>query len=189
MYSDHSDKCETTCSEMVAPDSNEPEITTQQGASTAIVASSLLGVVPSVCCSREVNMEAAIEKYNDDLPSPELISTELRRWKARYCEMAEELRPSTPAAAIKDCDLYPNIRVLLQVACTLPVTSCECERSASALRRLHNYMRAYMGMSRLSSLALLHIYYDMDVDFDEVVTRYAHLHPRKLELDSLEIEH
>ena len=31
---------------MVAPDSNEPEITTQQGASTAIVASSLLGVVP-----------------------------------------------------------------------------------------------------------------------------------------------
>ena len=40
--------------------------------------------------------------------------------------------------------LYPNIRVLLQVACTLPVTSCECERSASALRRLHNYMRASM---------------------------------------------
>ena len=31
---DHSDKCKTTCSEMVAPDSNEPEITTQQGAST-----------------------------------------------------------------------------------------------------------------------------------------------------------
>ena len=32
--SDHSDKCKTTCSEMVAPDSNEPEITTQQGASS-----------------------------------------------------------------------------------------------------------------------------------------------------------
>ena len=32
--SDHSDKCETTCSEIVASDSNEPEITTQQGAST-----------------------------------------------------------------------------------------------------------------------------------------------------------
>ena len=57
----------------------------------AIAASSLLGVVPSVCCSREVNMEAAIEKNNDDLPSPELISTKLRMWKARYCEMAEEL--------------------------------------------------------------------------------------------------
>ena len=78
------------------------------------------------------------------------------------------------------------------VACTLPVTSCECERSASALRRLHNYTRASMGMSRLSSLALLHIHYDMHVDLDEVVTRYAHLHPRKLEHDSIirnEIEH
>ncbi|KAL5502421.1 hypothetical protein EMCRGX_G009191 [Ephydatia muelleri] len=67
---------------------------------------------------KEVNMEAAIEKYNDDLPSPELISTELRRWKARYCEMAEELRPCTPAAAIKDCDsdLYPQYQS--------PTTSC-----------------------------------------------------------------
>ena len=44
-----------------------------------------------------------------------------------------------------------------------------------------------MGNSRLSSLALLHIHYDMDVhvDLDEVVTRYAHLHPRKLELESI----
>lgn len=153
----------------------------------AIVASSLLGVVPSVCCSREVNMEGVIEKYQDDLLSPELISTEMKRWKARYSGMAAELRPSTPAAAIKECDsdLYPNVRALLQIACTLPVTSCECERSASALRRLHNYMRASMGNSRLSSLALLHIHYDMEVDLDEVVTRYAHLHPRKLELDSI----
>ncbi|KAL5486985.1 hypothetical protein EMCRGX_G019535 [Ephydatia muelleri] len=95
----------------------------------AIVASFLLGVIPSVCCSREVSMERAIEKYKDDLPSPELTSTELRRRKAR---MPVELRPSTPAAAIKDCDsdLYPNVKVLLQIACTLPVTSCECERSA-----------------------------------------------------------
>ena len=50
----------------------------------AIVTSSLLGVIPSVCCSKEVNMERAIEKYKDDLPSPELTSTELRRWKAQY---------------------------------------------------------------------------------------------------------
>ena len=140
-----------------------------------------------MCCSGEVNTERVIEKYQYDLLSPELISTEMKRSKARYSGMAAELRPSTPAAAIKKCDSdrYPNVRVLLQITCTLPVTSCECERSASALRRLHNYMRALMGNSRLSSLALLHIHYDMDVDLDEVVTRYAHLHPRKLELDSI----
>ena len=32
-------------------------------------------------------MERTIEKYKDDLPSLELISTELRRWKARYSGM------------------------------------------------------------------------------------------------------
>eukprot|EP00731_Ephydatia_muelleri_P018438 Em0011g478a len=104
----------------------------------AIVASFLLGVIPSVCCSREVSMERAIEKYKDDLPSPELTSTELRRRKAR---MSVELRPSTPAAAIKDCDsdLYPNVKVLLQIACTLPVTSCECFKDAM-LQKLRQQM-------------------------------------------------
>ena len=42
-----------------------------------------------------------------------------------------------------------------------------------------------MGKSRLSSLVLhIHVHYDMDVDLDEVVTIYAFLHPRKLELDT-----
>ena len=43
-----------------------------------------------------------------------------------------------------------------------------------------------MGKSRLT---LLHIHYDMDMiwvlDLDEVITRYAQLHLRRLELDSL----
>ena len=101
--------------------------------------------------------------------------------------MPADSRPSSLAESIKDCDsdLFPNIYVLLQIACTIPVTSCECERSASALRRLNNYMRASMGKSRLSHLALLHIHYDMQVDLDEVVDCYACLHPRRMELDSL----
>ena len=55
------------------------------------------------------------------------------------------------------------------------------------LQRTWN-MRASKGNSSLSSLALLHIHYDMDVDLDEVVTRYAcPFAPmaRKIELDSL----
>ena len=74
---------------------------------------------------------------------------------------------------------------MLRIICTIPVTSCECERSASALRRLNNCMHASMGKARLSHLALLHIHYDMELDLDQVVDCYAHLHPRRLELDSL----
>ena len=71
--------------------------------------------------------------------------------------------------ALKECDkdIFPNIYVLLQIACTLPVPSCQCERSASALRRLHNYMRASMAQDRLACLALMHIHYDKKVDTAE----------------------
>ena len=101
--------------------------------------------------------------------------------------MAAAARPATPAAAIRECNPmhYPNIRVMLQLACTLPVTSCECERSASTMRRLHTYMRTSMTQEILSSLALLHIHYDVPIDLDEAVNIYFRLHPRRLALDSL----
>ncbi|XP_078371311.1 52 kDa repressor of the inhibitor of the protein kinase-like [Oculina patagonica] len=140
-----------------------------------------------VLCSKNVNLEAAVNKYNDDLPSPEMFEMELMRWRGRYLAMEPELRPASPAVAIKDCDddLFPNISILLKIACTIPVTSCECERSASTLRRLNNYMQASMGKERLSNLALLHIHYDTPVELDTVVNYYAHLHPRRLQLENL----
>ena len=81
-------------------------------------------------------------------------------------EQPADKRPSSPAAAIMVCDadMFPNMGVLLQIACTLPVTSCECERSASALRRLH---------------------YDKSIDIDIAVDKFSKLHPRRLELESL----
>lgn len=159
----------------------------QQFSQSAITASSLIGLVPSVLFKKEVKLEAALNKYSTDLPSPELFQMELKRWKQRYTSVPADLRPASPAEAIKDCDpaMFPNISVLLQICCTIPVTSCECERSASALRRLNNYMRASMGKSRLSYLALLHIHYDTPMDLDRVVDCYARLHPRRLALDSL----
>ena len=128
----------------------------EQFSPSAKVATSLLGLVPSVLCSRNVNLNAAVKTYTDDLPSPELFEMELTRWRSRYLAMEPQLRPASHAVAIgKDCDaaLFPNISILLQIACTIPVTSCECERSASTLRRLNNYMRASMGKDRLSLIS------------------------------------
>ena len=120
--------------------------------------------------------------YSQDLPSPNLVHLEILRWKLRYATMQADKRPATSAAAIKDCDPgdFPNIRILLQLACTLPVTSCECKRSASTMKRLNTCMQASMSQQRLTSL-----HYDQQIDLDEVVDIYAHLHPRRMELDSL----
>lgn len=99
-------------------------------------------------------------------------------------------RDQTRASALKECDknLFPNISTLLQIACTLPVTSAECERNASVLRRLHNFMRAGMSEDRLTSLALMHINYQHKVDLDSVVQLFAEAQPRRLQLSTVLFE-
>ena len=91
--------------------------------------------------------------------------------------------PSTIAAAFKacDCDMYPNLHVLPRICATIPVTSCECERSGSVLKRLNTYLRASMGQTRLSALAFLHINYDVNIDIDHVINVFAAKKERALE--------
>ena len=81
------------------------------------------------------------------------------------------------ASSLKACDPddFPNMYMLLKITATLPVTTLECERSISTMRRLNNYMRCTMGESRLSALALMHINYDMrimPVNLDEIVNLF-----------------
>jgi len=105
----------------------------------------------------------------------------------RYSSKPKEDRPNTAAKPLKECDddLYPNIYALLKICAKIPATSCECERSASSLRRLHTYNRACMGQERLSSLSLMHIHYQVEIDLDEVVSLFATKHPRRLELGTI----
>ena len=56
----------------------------------------------------------------------------------------------------------------------MPVTSSECERSVSGIRRMNNFMRASMGKDHLSNLALLHIHYEYCIDLDKVEDSFAH---------------
>ena len=91
------------------------------------------------------------------------------------------------ASSLKACDRddFPNLYMLLKIAATLPVTTCECERSISTMRRLNNYMRCTMGESLLSSLALMLIKYDMPVNLEEIVNLFEGLHPRMMQFASL----
>ena len=47
-------------------------------------------------------------------------------------------------------DIFPNLQKLFIISCTLPVTSCEAERSFSVQRRTKTYLRSTMGEERLS---------------------------------------
>ena len=74
---------------------------------------------------------AAIEMYKADLINPGIVNQEITLWMKKWEYVPKSQRGSTLATAIKECDEdnFPNIFVLLKIACTLPVTSCECERS------------------------------------------------------------
>ena len=156
----------------------------------AVTCTKLLGLVPSILCERYVDVTSPAALYANDLPSPSLVPDELHRWKLQFLNRKKADIPDSWAKAIQECDscVFPNLYILLKIACTIPVTSCECERSFSALRRLHTYTRATMGQDRLSALALMHIHYDIDVDTSDTVKLFADIYPRRMQLQNLFLE-
>lgn len=90
--------------------------------------------------------------------------------------------PETAQSTLRqmDGDLFPNMYILMKILCTLPVTSCECERSISALRQLKSYMRTTMKEDRLNGLALLHVHNDLEINIERVIDIFPQKHPRRL---------
>ena len=148
-------------------------------------ASKLLLLVPSIICHPDYNhleITDLTNQYSDDLPNPDIIDQELRRWKRKWMDVKPDDRPDSLAKSIKVCDKlrFPNIFILIKIGCTLPVTSAECERSFSAMRRLRTWLRSSMNSERLSALAIMHINRSVEVDYEEASKLFFTLHPRKI---------
>ena len=60
-----------------------------------------------------------------------------------------------------------------------PLSSCSCERSASALRRLKNYLRCLQTEERFSALALVHCNYETQ-DVNSVCKLHLEKRPRRI---------
>lgn len=59
--------------------------------------------------------------------------------------------------ALIDEQAFPTLKKVFQVALTIPVTSCSCERSFSCMRRVKTWLRTKMTQDRLDSLSVLAI--------------------------------
>ena len=76
--------------------------------------------------------------------------------------------------AYEECsDTFPNIKALLRILCTLPVTTMEAERLFSKVQSTLTAVRATMTEQRMESLILLQVYRSMLPTTDEVLERYA----------------
>ena len=130
------------------------------------VLSSLFNLLPELVAIRDRNpdFEAALEFYENDPSSPNVVDVELLRWKRKWCSTDDaELSPSAvQTLAACDREFVSNIHTLIRILCTLPITSAECERSFSTLRRLKTYLRSTMSSERESGLVLMNINYHWD---------------------------
>ena len=162
----------------------------------SLILCEILAFLPSVICSPdedEIEIDEIKTLYHDDLPQPDLLDAELLRWrshwKLKWPTLTEEEQESLSSCAtvIKKCSKaeFPNIYTLLQIVCTIPATSCECERSGSVLRRLHSYCRACMTQTRLSSLALIHINYDSAVSKEDIINEFIAMKPRRVAMKNV----
>ena len=137
--------------------------------------------------SRRKPCASRFQYYADDLPSPQDFDVELFRWRRKWLNADQDHLPSSAAQALGECnhEFFPNVHKLLRILCTLPITSAECERSCSTLRRLKTYLRATMTSERESGLALMNIHYGRQIDISATIDLFARKHPRRLLLSDI----
>ena len=146
-------------------------------------------VVPSCYGGSEVkNWRECFKKfvslYEEDFPNLSVLEGELDSWEGFWLSYEHGL-PNTVLGTIKKVSsmahVYPNIWVALQILATLPITSCECERCFSAMRKLKNCYRSNMQQDRFNGLSLMYIHPEIVPEIDKVIDTFAELGPRRLE--------
>ena len=91
---------------------------------------------------------------------------EVPRWPTHWVITKRNDLPTTLCTTLDSVNpvLYPSLDTISCVLLTMPVASATAERSFSVLRSLKNYVRSTMKNDRLSSLGLVHIHRDFEVD-------------------------
>ena len=112
--------------------------------------------------------------YEQDLPNPLALDGELELWQT-FWEENKGSCPNSVASTLKAVcfDSFANIKVTLKILATLPVTSCECERSFSAMHRLKDYTRNTMLEERFNGLALMEIHKEIEPTVKQVIDKFA----------------
>ena len=137
--------------------------------------------------SSYADIDQVVQYYKDDLPNRCIVDEEFDRWKHKWVSIPVSKRPETLNECLKESCLksLPNLFVLLQIFATIPMTSCSCERSASGIRRLNNYLRATQGEERLGALAVIHSNYGTPLDRDHILRLFMTKHSRRMECGTL----
>ena len=169
------------------------ELDTRFSSESSAIVVDFMQLLPSTICENsaatvlnKADLTELLQVYEDDLPSARSLDVELSlwhtQWAERDAEQAESLDTAAKVLPHADPDYFPNIRTLFLIMTTLPVTSCECERSISLLRLVKSALRTTMSEDRLNGLTMTQCHRDISLDPEEVVEEFARCHPRRLTL-------
>jgi len=142
-------------------------------------------LLPRHC--NEVNSDQiakCAEFYSDLLPDPQLLASEMVIWKQKWRSTPDDKKQQLPALeSFISCngDFFPNVKAMLCILATLPVSTATAERSLSTLKRIKTYLRNSTSDNRLSGLALLSVHRDIPVEPKEVLDKFAKA-PRRCKL-------
>lgn len=146
------------------------------------VMSSFLCVLPALLVSWKGNpVQAALQYYADDLPSPKVFDEELFRWWRKWLN-ADQALPSSAVQAFEECyhEFFPNVHKLLHILHTLPITSAGCDQPFGTFYQLKTYLRATMASERESGLALMNIHYSRQIDVGATIDIFARKYTQSL---------
>ena len=75
--------------------------------------------------------------------------------------------------------LFKEVLILARIYMASPVTSVECERSFSVLRRLKTWLRRTTGQSRLNHELILVAHSERPVDLEDVIQDFVQLNEQR----------
>ena len=117
-------------------------------------------------------IQELVDLYQADLPSPGSVNSEVHTWHVRWENKAKDQGPTslpttlTTTLSQTPSSMFPNVRTLLIILCTLPVTTCSAERSFIELKGIKTTLRSTMGKETLTCLTLPHMHRDVSVDIN-----------------------
>jgi hypothetical protein len=121
-----------------------------------------------------------VSAYKDYMPNYRSMYAELGLWETNWKQGFKQVTYDSVADTLGNCNelAFPNIFNTLKILTVVPVTTCECERSVSALRRMKTWLRSMMVNKRLNELAQMHINNDITINVEEVINTFARQNPK-----------
>ena len=152
-----------------------------------------LYLVPSVLVGKKLEevspkIQQLQDLYKDDLTFHSSLLNEFHCWYMKWKDQEKEHETASLPTKLHDAlpqtsSMFPNIRVLLEILCTLPVTSCSSERSFNGLRSIKTSLMSTIANKRF--MFLLHFHRDIDINTSEVIVEFARCFPQRLQLTSI----